>query len=89
MDDGGKPLNIKDPATARLARELARLRGRKITTVVREALTAELDRERRRAAPDIDREAIAKIQERFARLPVLDDRTAEEILGYDRNGLPN
>ena len=67
---------------------MARLRGGKITAAVKDALKAELERERRRAGRDIDREAIAKIQERFARLPVLDDRTAEEILGYDRNGLP-
>lgn len=39
-----------------------------------------------------DREAvlgeIQRIQERFNRRPVLDDRTPEEILGYDENGLP-
>jgi antitoxin VapB len=28
------------------------------------------------------------IQERVAALPVLDDRTPDEIIGYDENGLP-
>ncbi|MCF6200464.1 MAG: hypothetical protein L3J67_13970 [Hyphomicrobiaceae bacterium] len=35
-----------------------------------------------------DRKAIEKIVEEVAKLPVLDDRTADEILGYDENGLP-
>ena len=31
---------------------------------------------------------IEEIAQHCASLPVLDDRTAEEILGYDENGLP-
>lgn len=34
------------------------------------------------------RREIRRIQERVSRLPVLDDRSADEILGYDENGLP-
>ena len=83
-----RPLNIKDPETARLARELAELRGAKITTVVKEAVVAELARVRRSRGLLIDRAAIARIQERFAELPVLDLRSPYEILGYDENGLP-
>lgn len=32
-------------------------------------------------------EAIRKIQQEVAQLPVLDDRSADEIIGYDTNGL--
>jgi len=32
---------------------------------------------------------LMEIAEHFANLPVLDDRTPEEILGYDENGLPS
>ncbi len=32
--------------------------------------------------------AIHKITDHLATLPVLDDRTADEVLGYDENGLP-
>jgi hypothetical protein len=50
------------------------------------------DRQGRQHRPDADlegrRKAIDAIVERVARLPVLDDRSAEEILGYDENGLP-
>lgn len=31
---------------------------------------------------------IREAQERVAKLPVLDERTADEIIGYDENGLP-
>lgn len=33
--------------------------------------------------------AIAEIQARVAALPVLDDRSQEEIIGYDDVGLPS
>ena len=35
-----------------------------------------------------NRKAIEKIVEKVAKLPVLDDRPADDILGYDENGLP-
>ena len=33
--------------------------------------------------------ALEEIARRCAALPVVDDRTADEILGYDENGLPS
>jgi antitoxin VapB len=84
-------LSIRDPETDRLARELARLTGESMTGAIRAALEERLARERRRREADIDRRrnAINAIVERFASLPVLDDRPDEEILGYDENGLPS
>lgn len=35
------------------------------------------------------RDQIREIQERLAKLPVLDDRSADELLGYDEWGLPH
>ncbi|MEM8987290.1 MAG: hypothetical protein AAGC95_11255 [Pseudomonadota bacterium] len=35
-----------------------------------------------------DRAAIEAALARVDKLPVLDDRTADEIIGYDENGLP-
>ena len=83
-------LSLKDPETDLLARELAQRTGESLTTAVRQALKDKLDRiksedEARRAAKLA---AINQIVERFAALPVLDDRTEEEILGWDENGLP-
>jgi len=42
----------------------------------------------RKVSKKFDRKAIEKIVEEVSKLPVLDGRTADEILGYDENGLP-
>jgi antitoxin VapB len=81
-------LSIKNPEAERLARELANVTGESLTEAVTEALRDRLVRETGRRDPERMLEAIREIQERFARLPVLDDRTPEEIIGYDENGLP-
>jgi antitoxin VapB len=83
-------LSIRDPETDRLARELAELTGESMTGAIRTALEERLAREQRRRRADIERrrKAIAAIVDQFAQLPVLDDRSPDEILGYDENGLP-
>ena len=83
-------LSIRDPETDRLARELAALTGESMTEAIRTALAERLARTRDGREKDV-RSLIADvrvIQERVARLPVLDDRPEDEILGYDRDGLP-
>ena len=42
-----------------------------------------------RPDPESARAAIREIQESLAKLPVLDPRTPDEILGYDEFGLPH
>lgn len=82
------PLSIKDPETDRLARELAAATGETITTALAVAVRERLERVRR---PDAGRDLVAEltlIAARSAALPVLDDRPEDEILGYDRHGLP-
>ncbi len=37
----------------------------------------------------IDRDAVEKILEKIDALPVVDNRTPDEIIGYDENGLPS
>ena len=83
-------LSLKDPETDRLARELAERTGESLTTAVREALRDKLSRmeDERRAAIAARLAAIKEIVARFNALPNLDDRTADEILGWDENGLP-
>ncbi len=80
-------ISIKDPETDRLARALAAATGESLTEAIRRALEDRLDREthrsRRGIAPDVRR-----IQERLARLTVLDARSADEIVGYDAHGVP-
>jgi antitoxin VapB len=83
-------LSIKSQEADRLARELAQATGESITDAVVAALRERLDRERRRRGARTERfhARLKRIQERVARLPVLDSRAPEEIIGYDRHGLP-
>ena len=82
-------ISIKDPETDRLARALAAATGESLTDAIRTALRDRLAREaqRSRRARGVGLE-IRRIQERVARLTVLDKRSPEEIIGYDDHGLP-
>lgn len=81
-------LSIKNPEADQLARELAELTGESLTDAVLRALRERLQRERGRAYPIPLREQLREIRERCSGYTVLDDRSDEEILGYDERGLP-
>ena len=82
-------LNFKNPETEKLARELARLRRQGITEAVTDVLRREVERERRKPRRD-DKEKfhrdIEEIVQRVKQLPVLDDRSPDEIIGYNKHG---
>jgi antitoxin VapB len=80
-------LNIKDPETDRLARELASVTGESITVAARRAIEERLARVRS-SAPKGQRSEIDAIIERGRRRPLLDRRSDDEILGYGPDGLP-
>lgn len=80
-------ISIKDPETDRLARELAAVTGENLTDAIREALRERLARHAHRTRRGIGME-VRRVQERVARLKVLDRRSPDEILGYDKHGLP-
>lgn len=77
-------LRIDSDEADALARELAALTGESLTTAVIESLRERLARERRGRRPLA--EVIAEAQAAIAALPVLDDRPADEILGYNERG---
>jgi antitoxin VapB len=81
-------LNIKSAETDRLARELAALTGESITDAVTKALALRLERERRmqRAHREALKAELRAITEYTSRLPVLDPRSDDEILGYNEFG---
>ena len=83
-------LSIRDPETDRLARELAALTGETMTQAIRTALAERLERKRGQRQEEIKRKrrAVMEILEEIWALPVLDDRPADEIIGYDEHGLP-
>ncbi len=83
-------LSLKDPEADRLARQVAAPTGETLTEAVRRSLAERLRAERiRRGEPTIDRAAIDALLARFDALPVFDSRSADEIIGYDGNGLPS
>lgn len=81
-------LSIKDPEADRLARALAARTGETLTEVVVVALRERLARETGRTRAIPLREELAAIRRRCAALAVLDNRSSDEILGYDERGLP-
>ena len=81
-------LNIRNEEAERLAAALAKLTGETKTEAVRKALKDRLVRVRRERAGRRLADELDEIARHCARLPVADARTAEEILGYDENGLP-
>ncbi len=81
-------LSIKDPEADRLARELAARTGETLTQAIVVALRERLARETGRVTAVPLSDELAAIRRRCAALPVLDARSADEILGYDHHGLP-
>lgn len=82
------PLNIKNAEADRVARELADLTGETITDAVIAAIRERLQRERLRRTYGSTQADLRRIRERYRNLPLLDERTADEIIGYDDSGLP-
>ena len=81
-------LNIRNKECELLAARLARLTGETKTEAITRALIERLVREERKRR-DVDLvERLTAIAKHCASLPVFDDRSPDEILGYDENGLP-
>jgi antitoxin VapB len=81
-------LNIKDQRAHRLAKQLARLTGESMTQAVKIALEERLGREKAKRGKVGMAERLMEIGRQCAALPVRDDRSPDEILGYDEHGLP-
>jgi antitoxin VapB len=89
-------LNIKDRETEDVVRLLAQRTGLSITEAVKQAATDKLRRLDADYAERIARmtpDQLAKLRKleeickEAAALPVLDDRTPDEIIGYDDKGI--
>jgi antitoxin VapB len=81
-------LSIKDPETERLAKNLAQLTGETITTATKRAIEERLRRVGSQSRKAAVLEDMAAIRRRWSEMPVEDDRTPDEILGYDEHGMP-
>jgi antitoxin VapB len=80
-------LSIKSDEADRLARELAAETGETLTDAVETALRERLDREHAKHRASM-RTRLARLAADVQAMPVIDDRTPDELLGYDDNGLP-
>jgi antitoxin VapB len=80
-------LSIKKEEADRLARELARTTGESMTEAVVIALRERLERARRRRSAGMA-QRLRRLAAEVQALPVLDDRPADEIVGYSDHGLP-
>jgi antitoxin VapB len=78
-------LIINDPELDRMAQQLADATGVSVEEAVREAVKAKL---KTCGVPRKDPAAVEAALRRLRAMPVLDERTADEIIGYDEYGLP-
>jgi antitoxin VapB len=81
-------MNIRSAKVDQLAQRLARLTGEDIETALEHAIEERLSRVAP-PAPTDRKAALDSFFERASRMPVLDPRPADEIVGYDGCGLPS
>jgi len=82
-------ISIKSIETERLAREIASRTGESLTATIQKALEERLERLKQQRRSQLLSSQLEEILRRVDQLPILDSRTADEILGYDDDGLPN
>ena len=82
------PLNVKNDEAHELARELSELTDTTITEAVTLALRETLARERRRRRAEKTRRVqdLMQIAGECSELPVVDDRSPDQIFNYDERG---
>lgn len=80
-------LSIKSDEADRLARELTAATGESLTTAVIVALRERLERQRGDRSSAMSRRLNA-LRAEVRSGGIVDDRSAEQIIGYDEHGLP-
>jgi antitoxin VapB len=83
-----RQLNLKDAETYELAAKLSALHGETLSGTVKTALREKLERDTGEATRQQKLARLTALTGWYASLPDKDTRTADEILGYDENGLP-
>ena len=82
-------LNIRNSKAEQLAETVAELTGETKTMAVTVALEERLERIQRERSGRSLVDELNEIALRCASLPVLDDRSEDEIMGYNEDGLPS
>jgi len=81
-------LSIKSIEVERMAREISSKTGESLTGAIQRALEERLERLKQARRQQILKGQLEEILQRVDRLPILDSRSPDEILGYDEHGLP-
>ena len=81
-------ISIKSIEVERLARQIAAKTGESLTGAIQRSLEERLDRLRQQQRSKTLVSQLEEILHRVDELPILDSRTADEIIGYDEQGLP-
>lgn len=84
-----RQMNFKDPETRALAEEVARREGTSLNGAVKAALREKLERDYSHSSKDERLKRAYSILEQVWIAPIADTRSADEILGYNEDGLPN
>ena len=79
-----RTLYIKNPTAHRLAEEV----GKRMGVTLSDAVISALEEKLQSAGRTLNRAKLDALCVRIGALPVVDDRTPEEILGYDAFGIP-
>jgi hypothetical protein len=80
-------MNIRSAKIDELVQRLARLTGEDVETALERAIEERLSRVEPPTPAD-RKAAMDSFFDRVSRMRVLDPRPVDEILGYDRSGLP-
>lgn len=81
-------LNIRNMETEKLAAAIASMTGETKTEAVTKALKERLENLKRRRGRKRLADELDEIARHCASLPVRDNRSDDEIIGYDEKGMP-
>lgn len=83
------PISIKNPEAEKLVRDIAQQTGESLTDCIINALRERNDKLTRKRNRESLEEDLLEIADRVSRMPVRDNRSRDEILGYDEHGIPS
>ena len=80
-------ISIRNPRVEELAREIGEIENRSMTEVIIEALEEKKEKMKQPSAEERLRlKKLKAIADDMAKLPILNDRSVDEILGYNEIG---
>ncbi|HAI67919.1 MAG TPA: hypothetical protein DCM38_00610 [Gammaproteobacteria bacterium] len=83
-------LTLNHPEANNLVKELISYTDETLTQAVLNALREKIQKEKEKRKHTVSmKEELLQIGKECAALPILDNRTPEEILGYNNNGVTN